>query len=561
MSKKSAWKWLSLIFMTVGVLLLTIACNSGTQGEAPVTTAPDKTLPREYCIILPKSATGQITDAANSFAEAVTEYLGTAPRVIKENKLSDEERADTDVYRILVGMTGFLQTVQVYETLPYGSQTITAVDGALVVGGWYDDATVAALNSCRKMLSVWAADGELKVPVDYSKTVDLNETLSALPRYPDALPKELVDCGDGCMMMIFKTTEASYNDYISGLQGQNFRFYSENKIANIRFSTHEDGKYVVNTVCYTGTGEVRLMIEPLSKTALAPLPEKEGQPDTPVTLTQIGLNLSGGEDDMAGMSYLFRLEDGSFLVIDGGYYRDTDANRLYQCMREQSGESKPIVIAAWIMTHGHGDHLGCFMRFTELYSDKVTVERFIYNDPCAKQRNLTGDGPYYQLNRQAMQKYPGAVIHKAHPGQVYAIRNVIVEIYYTLELYEPNSLTYYNDCSLVFSVRAGGQKIMFLGDISENVSPLIASLYQDALACDLLQVAHHGFAGGTAVLYQYLSPTYLLWPSADFVYTTRISADRFKTLSDSAKNENCFVAGNRIISLLIDAEKGIVKTG
>ncbi len=46
-----------------------------------------------------------------------------------------------------------------------------------------------------------------------------------------------------------------------------------------------------------------------------------------------------------------------------------------------------------------------------------------------------------------------------------------------------------------------------------------------------------------------------------FCYTTRISADRFKTLSDSAKNENCFVAGNRIISLLIDAEKGIVKTG
>lgn len=536
---------IKLFWLIVFLLVCLTGCGTGSP-ETSTADTTDTGTPGEYYIILPQSATAKLAEAADSLARAMTE-LGATPEVVKENRLPDA--MPSGAYRILLGMTSLPETAAVYQALPYGAQTIKSVAGALVVGGWYEDNTLAAVNTCRKMMSAWIADGRLNVPDDYEKTVDLNATLSALPQFPGVWPSAAVDCGDGRMMLILKTDEAGYNSYRNGLSAAQYRPYSENRIANNHFSTYENGTYAIHTVCYTGTGETRLMIEPLAKSALAPLPTGDTRTAVRSTLTQIGLHAE--EDTPAGMSYLFRLEDGSFLIIDGGYNRDVDANRLYNVMRSQTEAGKPIVIAAWILTHGHIDHSGCFMRFTELYRDQVTVERFIYNDPAADQRNITGDGPFYLQNRAAMEKYAGAVIHKAVPGQLFGIRNAKIQIYYTYELFAPKSLSYYNDCSIVFSVETGGQKLMFLADISENSSPLIASLYRESLQCDLLQVAHHGYVGGTAALYQYLNPTYLLWPSADSVYETRITADRFKPLPATVKdrNKNCFVAGNRIITL------------
>lgn len=552
-------KLFAVILILTALPLLFSGCASDTPEETVETTAEAVETPKNYIIILPQSATAKITESANGLAESMSKLLGKTPDIIKENRLDGEVKNDPSSFFILIGMTDFSQTADVYEDLPYGAQTVTSKQNTLIIGGWFEDATVAAINSSKKLISEWASNGRLDIPTDFVKTVVLDDTLCALPKLDGQKPSDAVDCGDGAMMMIFKSSKKAYDSYLQSLPEAEFRQYAENSIGNILFSTSENGTYALHTVSYTGTGETRLIIEPLRKSALAPLPTVETSTETPVTLTQIGLNQSGGESDYAGMSYLYHLDDGSFIVIDGGYARDEDARRLYNCMKKQTADGEKIVIAAWIFTHGHADHAGCFMNFTNLYLNEVTVERFIYNDPCAEQRNITGDAPYYRQNQIEMQKYSGAVIHKAHPGQVYAIRNALVTIYYTLELYAPKDLEYYNDCSIVFSVEAGCHKTMFLGDISENVSTLIASLYRNELDCDLLQVAHHGFAGGTAPLYQYLAPSHLLWPSSDNVYETRVTADRFSTLTASAKTDNCYVAGYRIITLLLDHQMGIVK--
>lgn len=549
----------TVILILTALLVIYSGCAPDTPEETSETTVEAAEAPKNYIIVLPQSATTKITESANGLAESMADLLGKTPDIIKENRLDDGIKNDPSAFFILIGMTDFLQTADVYKELPYGAQTVTSKQNALIIGGWYEDATVSAINSSKKLISEWASNGQLDIPTDFVKTVELDDTLCALPKLAGEKPSDAVDCGDGAMMMIFKSSKESYDSYLQYLPKAGFRQYAENSIGNIHFSTSENGTYALHTVCYIATGETRLIIEPLRKSALAPLPTPETSTERLVTLTQIGLNKSGGESDYAGMSYLYRLDDGSFIVIDGGYARDEDARRLYNCMINQTANGEKIVIAAWILTHGHADHAGCFMNFTNLYLNEVTVERFIYNDPCAEQRNITGDAPYYRQNRIEMQKYPDAVIHKAHPGQVYAIRNALITIYYTLELYAPKDLEYYNDCSIVFSVEAGGHKTIFLGDISENVSPLIASLYRDELNCDLLQVAHHGFAGGTAPLYQYLAPSHLLWPSSDNVYETRVTADRFSTLTASAKTDNCYVAGYRIITLLLDRQMGIVK--
>ena len=70
-----------------------------------------------------------------------------------------------------------------------------------------------------------------------------------------------------------------------------------------------------------------------------------------------------------GMSYLIRLCDGRFLIMDGGWEFEPDADALMNQLQAQSLTEKPV-IALWIFTHPHSDHYFCFFPFMEKYGDK-----------------------------------------------------------------------------------------------------------------------------------------------------------------------------------------------
>ena len=89
-----------------------------------------------------------------------------------------------------------------------------------------------------------------------------------------------------------------------------------------------------------------------------------------VTLTQVGLLYDVGSFN--GMCYVMRLEDGSFIVTDGGHALQKNADRLYRILRKQAPDPDNIVIAAWIFSHSHGDHSGMFPYFTASYADRVS---------------------------------------------------------------------------------------------------------------------------------------------------------------------------------------------
>ena len=55
-----------------------------------------------------------------------------------------------------------------------------------------------------------------------------------------------------------------------------------------------------------------------------------------------------------GMSYMIRLSDGRFILIDGGNDIDADCRKLFACLKAQSPFEKPV-IAAWILSHPHCD--------------------------------------------------------------------------------------------------------------------------------------------------------------------------------------------------------------
>ena len=93
--------------------------------------------------------------------------------------------------------------------------------------------------------------------------------------------------------------------------------------------------------------ELRVIVEKRSGTSL---PTRENENVwTPVdgistTITQIGLlsENASGESRYNGLSFVIRLADGSFIVIDGGHDNGNDHDKLYKILEKQS-EGRKIV--------------------------------------------------------------------------------------------------------------------------------------------------------------------------------------------------------------------------
>ena len=74
-----------------------------------------------------------------------------------------------------------------------------------------------------------------------------------------------------------------------------------------------------------------------------------------------------------GLSYVIRLSDGRFIVIDGGWGFEPDVQELYRVLKAGATAEKPVV-AAWFLTHPHRDHHLCFAEFMLRYPENVVIE-------------------------------------------------------------------------------------------------------------------------------------------------------------------------------------------
>ena len=281
------------------------------------------------------------------------------------------------------------------------------------------------------------------------------------------------------------------------------------------------------TLSYTpNTQEMRVIVEPTKNTDLPLTNEGYEAPADKVTstVTQIGQwygedkgtvteeffpregsgSIFGVDKDFAtgkvsGMGYVIRLEDGSFIVVDGGYDTDTHVDNLYNVLLKQA-EGKDIVIAAWVFTHAHNDHADAFKIFTNKYASNVTIESFIYNFP-ADAAAMAGGVTAPNLNQiyEAMDKYEGAKRIVARAGQTHTVRNAQLNILFTYDMMLPYKLVDYNICSVVFNVEIEGSTILFLGDAggetinNKGTLSYMMDIYTaETLGADIVQAAHHG---------------------------------------------------------------------
>lgn len=275
---------------------------------------------------------------------------------------------------------------------------------------------------------------------------------------------------------------------------------------------------------YEGTDELRILRE--QPCNYFDYTDKAGEAILSPQITQVKL-------DDYGMSYVIRLADGRFVLIDGGFIYDSDADALYQTLTAQAEGTQPV-IAAWIFTHQHEDHFHCFLRFMEKYEGEVQIEKFLFNFPApddfSHYPELARDNAKLPDSRAVLRipqllawiKKLGAPVFTPHTGQKYEIGEAKIEVLACMDdtIHQTQNG---NATSLVLRMELGGQVILWTADAGCSYARL-DERYGAYLKADILQIPHHGFQSGKAEAeirtYRLCDPKVCLLPASRHVAYT-----------------------------------------
>ena len=89
------------------------------------------------------------------------------------------------------------------------------------------------------------------------------------------------------------------------------------------------------------------------------------------------VTLTAPKTEQQGLCDIFRLEDGSFMLLDSA--NKGAHHTIFETLCQLNGGSaEGLHIRAWVLTHTHGDHYGGFLNFAETYADRVQLDTVLY---------------------------------------------------------------------------------------------------------------------------------------------------------------------------------------
>ena len=451
---------------------------------------------------------------AKSIIDRLNSIVGVSGRPVPESVYNPDE------VEILVGYTTYPETQELLDEIGYGESAIKVIGKKLVVVGQDNEALKLAVNHLvNHFNSIKDKDKNISISTKYFESLSSNKLVAMMPVHPDFNPT-VMDTGRDCYMMHFGgDTEEFFREYIQLMEDNGFELYAKNVIEENEYYTYTKDTLVV-TALFTKYNRVsKFLVEELETTGLAPRAEDNAY--TPIEgmdtlITQIGLFYNVVIDEKGamtnnfnGMSYVIRLDDGSFIIVDGGHNDKTHSEHMYETLKMQAPDPENIVIAAWFFSHEHGDHTGMFKDFITTYKEKLTIERFVLNFPT---KEMGGSGEASTMMSYMSGFFKDADIIKAHPGQEFHIRNATITMLYTADVYESGQFTDSNNASIVWKMDVNGKSFLCLGDYSESSKTLRQLYTKETLKSDIVQIAHHGISGQDGTIYPIIEPEYAFWP-------------------------------------------------
>ena len=237
------------------------------------------------------------------------------------------------------------------------------------------------------------------------------------------------------------------------------------------------------------------------------------KPTTSSTYTVKGYILSASTPSDTygnGMFLVYKLSDGRLFVFDGG--NASVKNFMIEALQEIAGVNKPKV-AAWVMTHDHGDHYGALIEY--YYANAATINQVLdVEEFWMNPMNSEG----YGVQNHLKNAFPKANMRRLTYGEEITLDKIKMTVLCAPEVLPADSRNDVNTNSLVLMLNIGGKKILMTGDANEPAWDFMVKQQSKgtkySLKCDFLQVPHHGVqAAGTAEGYNAADAKYLVIPS------------------------------------------------
>lgn len=465
-------------------------------------------------IILPDGADSLETTIANRISTAILAKTKKSIPILKESEAPSTEGA------ILVGRTSAPESVAVYDALEKRSARVEITGGRLVVAFNYESCARTVASELANAISGSYAN-VVYIPLDFSATDD---SLPADVDIPALLGAEVYSDGNDTTMSYCKADGDKFAEYCSMLDGIGFEKLSERSECGNLFATYKGEDSYLYVYYTNSTGEVRVIRGPISQLALEDYSTDTPNPCPPY-ITSIPQKNNG-------LGLIMRLPDGRFIIHDGGYSGD---DKVYARLREliPSGD---IVIAAWIISHPHGDHYGAFTEFIKNHKndESVTIERVMMNVTEERRYNIDNDemtedvtGDHSYIFNTIRTCIPSVPVLKVHTGQIIDFGSATLEILYTVEDIMPKELPNINDSSLVVRLVMGDASFMLLADTCYASGPIMNAMWGEHLKSDIVQVAHHGQWPSVESIYHSIAAEVVLVPAVLSRYKYDISDTRW----------------------------------
>ena len=534
--KKTLFALLAALLLMLAVGLVgcdgTTPTEEGTTVGATDTQAPNETeapeKPVEYIELFGGSGGNAnvfatTVNAKNngivwSFKSSLEEKTG------KKITLANNGTAKKDV-EIIVGMfSSREESVQVFEETPYSGCSAKFIGNKLVVASYTDELLEDALNAVLRAM-VKTPSGAWGLPSDFTYSYDLTEVTETVPKYETASGKRqngYKTSADEFMITYTGGSQTEYVAYCRKLKAAGYTEYSSNVIGANNFSTYVTENTTLHLIWFGSLRSFRMIIGPRdflpeNKTLVAGVDyTKVAEP----TVTQIDRASAS-----SGMLFIVQLEDGSYLVIDGGVNSAVDMQSLWKFLRNNKPESDAKPRVRWMFTHPHNDHMEMALTFLNTYSKQIELLNVSYNLPDVDSITWGNDYESGQdlaknyassLAATLSTKYPNTEIFVHHTGQVWNLPGVEIEFLHTEEDYFDKSCTSFNDrCSAWRMTFTSGKTFFVTGDCDAGPSEMMASLYGSYLKSDVLQANHHGQKGGSMSFYRYTDPSIVFWANTE----------------------------------------------
>ena len=491
--------------------------------------------------------------AALSAIQQLTNITKLPDRLIRK-KTEEAKKSDKE---ILIGCPNREETQACLAQIPGDGYGLFTQEERVIVTSWSDSGLSAVAKIFQDLLrDATVTDGSGRVEIRFPKGMSLVGSMTAdwvtdFPKPEGISLYNTQDAGNNALQYLYKgAAPENYAAYYNKLLSSGYTVLTENEIEESLFSTlvNEEKGHVINLTYNAykhGAGNYKYA--PMLRVISTPIGSANLPDSSILTPTGYEKKIDASitamylEEGSVGMGYVIQLEDGRFIIFDGGSNPRGEDERLFDILcslhtkatGKEPAADNPICIAAWFITHSHGDHTDAFFGFIRKYVRQgyAQLQYLMGNYPSSvtAYNAAGGDSTMTDLAQSLGEQYGGFEFVKIHTGQRYYFSNLEIEVLCTQEDHNPIRLDYFNDTS---STVAEGNAVenekatvtsIWTGDTFIYGSRFMSAMYGSYLRSDMVQIAHHGNNGAESHFYSNIKPTVVWWPhlySAYISYTS-----------------------------------------